>query len=390
MKKSPILAMRIWFTVLLPVTFFSILVLGCEVAPEPDEELYETHQKTLSILTWNIQALFDGEEAGNEYEEYLSSSGWVEEKYLGRINAIAQAFEKLESDLPDIIALEEVENAGILTDIAEGPLKDQGFKWSFFASIPDSSLGLGVLSRFEIRKARSHAVYDSGELTPRPAAEVEITPEGKPLILFICHWKSKLGGDDATESLRRSSARILLRRMREIWSADPSMPVLIMGDLNENHDEFYRRYGEAISALLPDDPQAAYISGFEGFGDSENSDAAALPPEKIQADYLVLCKTKPPLAEYFPPEAICLYSPWGTELQDGSYYYKNNWETIDHFLLSTGFFDDSGWEFSSCRVLNIEPFANSRGYPNAYNPRNGAGLSDHLPLLLTLKLVSED
>jgi hypothetical protein len=178
--------------------------------------------------------------------------------------------------------------------------------------------------------------------------------------------------------------------MREIWSADPSMPVLIMGDLNENHDEFYRRYGEAISALLPDDPRAAYISGFEDSGDGENSGAGALPPEKIQADYLVLCKTKPPLAEYFPPEAICLYSPWGNELQNGSYYYKNNWETIDHFLLSSGFFDDSGWDFSSCIVLDSEPFANSRGYPNAYRPGNGSGLSDHLPLLLTLKFISGD
>jgi hypothetical protein len=69
---------------------------------------------------------------------------------------------------------------------------------------------------------------------------------------------------------------------------------------------------------------------------------------------------------------------------NGSYYYKDNWETIDHFLLTEQFFDKAGWDFSTCRVLAGEPFTNAKGTPAAYNPRSGYGLSDHLPLMLEL------
>jgi hypothetical protein len=99
---------------------------------------------------------------------------------------------------------------------------------------------------------------------------------------------------------------------------------------------------------------------------------------------LVLSGEKPPVAATFGASMPAFYSPWGQELEKGSYYYKNNWETIDHFLLTAPFFDGAGWDFSSCRVVAQEPFTNAKGLPAAYNPRTGYGLSDHLPLLLTL------
>jgi hypothetical protein len=145
-----------------------------------------------------------------------------------------------------------------------------------------------------------------------------------------------------------------------------------MGDLNENYDEFYRRGGTTLSALLPDDPDALDLVGAEYAGAS------------AQSGFLALSGEKPPRAAYFDSSTPVFYSPWGQELQNGSYYYRNEWETIDHFLLSEQFFDQKGWDFSSCRVLAQEPFVDEGGVPAAYNPRSGNGLSDHLPLLLVL------
>jgi exonuclease III len=196
-----------------------------------------------------------------------------------------------------------------------------------------------------------------------------------PLVVFVCHWKSKLGGDDATESTRRASARIIVRRIQELVESEPDLPVIVMGDLNENHDEFYRRSGAVLSALLPDDPRAAEVAGQYDNG--------------LQKDFLILSKSKPPVPRYFPPGTVTLYTPW-TELEDGSYYYKNAWETIDHFLLSPQLFDKTGWDYATCQVLNEPPFVSAKGLPLAYNPRTGGGLSDHLPLLLFLKMHGED
>jgi endonuclease/exonuclease/phosphatase family metal-dependent hydrolase len=331
----------------------------------------------LRILTWNVQAVFDGEDNGAEYEEYTELSGWNSEKYAGRLNGIARAIGQIEAGAPDILALEEIENARVLEDLARGPLSKSAYRYTYFASLPGASLGIGVLSRTPFTRTILHSFTGEDAGTPRPVAEVWVRPGNEDLVLLVCHWKSKLEGDEVTEAQRRFSARVLLRRLREIEQEAPGTPVLIMGDLNENHDEYYRQAGAYICALLPDDPRAAGLTGLYGLGGE--------PASEAQRDFLVLTGNKPPRAKYFVPETMVLYSPWNQELKEGSYLYKNQWETIDHFLINNALFDTLGWEFSACQVLNSEPFMNPRGHPDTYVPRTGAGLSDHLPLLLTVE-----
>jgi endonuclease/exonuclease/phosphatase family metal-dependent hydrolase len=380
------------------------LVSGCAgcnsgvVEDKPPEK-----PASLAIMTWNIQALFDGTDNGTEYDEYRDSAGWTQEKYKGRLNVIAAAIAGLERK-PDIIALQEIESPMVAIDLA-AELSANGYGWTYFANIPGMALGVGLLSRFPFAEARSHSVYIDGEIAPRPMLEAKINTTGaasgktasgssaNPLLLFVCHWKSKLGGDDATEIARRASARIILRRLRELAETEPDLPVVIMGDLNENHDDFYRRGGKVISALMPDDPRAAEFSGLYGIDSGSPQSAATIT--EMQKDFLILAKNKPPAARYFPSGAITLYSPWFAELQNGSddssgsYYYKNDWETIDHFLLSPQFFSGTGWDFENARILNIPPFTSAKGVPVAYNPRTGSGMSDHIPLLLLLKKNEE-
>jgi endonuclease/exonuclease/phosphatase family metal-dependent hydrolase len=377
---------------LLCAALLPVLVTGCascEVSVTKDNA--PGTPASLAIMTWNMQALFDGTDNGTEYDEYRESAGWTQEKYKGRLNIITAAIGGLERK-PDIIALQELESSMVAIDLAAA-LSKHGYNWTHFANIPGMSLGVGILSRFPFAEVKSHSVYIDGEIAPRPMLEARInTSENavdSSLLLFVCHWKSKLGGDDATESGRRASARIILRRLRELAETEPELPVVIMGDLNENHDDFYRRGEKVISALMPDDLRAAEFSGLYGI-DSESQRAAAVIAEK-QKDFLILVKNKPPVAQYFPSGTITLYSPWFAELRkedddsSGSYYYKNNWETIDHFLLSPQFFNGTGWEFETARILNFPPFTSAKGTPVAYNPRTGSGMSDHLPLLLLLK-----
>ncbi|MDR1902177.1 MAG: endonuclease/exonuclease/phosphatase family protein, partial [Treponema sp.] len=225
-------------------------------------EAEKDRRENISVMTWNLQALFDGTEAGNEYDEYRGGA-WNKEKYAARLNALVQAVESL-GNTPDILALEEVENDGVLKDLAGRMPAGRGYRWTFFSNNPGHSLGVGVLSRFPFTKAAAHSLNYQGEAVPRPVLELWVEVRGAPVVLFVCHWKSKLGGEDATEKMRRGAARIILRRIREIRETRPSVPVLIMGDLNENHDEFYRRNGAVLSALIPDDPGAAALAGFGG------------------------------------------------------------------------------------------------------------------------------
>ncbi|MDR2865277.1 MAG: endonuclease/exonuclease/phosphatase family protein [Spirochaetaceae bacterium] len=381
---------RVRFFLALAACVFPMIISSCfgscGVYPGAEGALENT---SLSIATWNMQALFDGKDDGWEYEEYRAGSGWSEEKYNARLNHIAEAIKGMGENSPDIIALIELENKNILEKLGSEYLAQEAYKYYFFAGNTGYSLGIGILSKYPFSKATAHSINVDGEIIPRPITEVEFSPKEENIILFACHWKSKLGGDEKTEALRREAARLILRRQKEIRQENPKTPILVLGDLNENYDEFYRRSGQVICALMPDDPEAARIAGYlllETDGESspkENSDVQSVK-ESDEQDFLIISEEKPPVSSFFVNCTGVFYSPWCSELKNGSYFYSGGWETIDHFLLNEAFFNTEGWQFKDCFVMDTEPFVNSKGEPNLYNARTGSGLSDHLPLLLRL------
>ncbi|MHB9294624.1 hypothetical protein PilKf_00348 [Pillotina sp. SPG140] len=315
--------------------------------------------ESLTFVSWNVQTLYDGEDQGTEYTEYQFQAGWSEKKYQARLTSFAHVLKQINAD---VLSLIEVENAGILEDLNA----QLGYQSLFFGANGDL-LGIGIMSRYPIVESKLHSYTADKKTVPRPIVEIRIIVHGKPVVVMACHWKSKSGGEDAeTEQSRRNSAQIVRRRLQELQTENPLLPVLIMGDLNERYDEFEKK--PYITALMPDSPEAVNRAGTE-------------------KDFLIISTEKPPVARYFPADSLVLYSPWGNELHNGSYYYQKAWETIDHILVNTQLFDGNDWDFKSSTVLNTEPFVNANGIPNRYNPSTGNGLSDHLPLQLTINFI---
>ena len=365
MKTKPKNA-RALFRAILPAVA-ALCFLGCVMSGEGAES--RAANNSVAIMTWNLQLLFDDIEEGTEFGEFTESSGWNREKYAARLNVIAKAIGELER-APDIIAVQEVESARVVADLADS-LSAHRYGWTHFARLPGMSLGVGLLSRYPLEQAISHSIDIDGDIAPRPILEAKVNLPESPLLLFACHWKSKLGGEDKTESTRQASARVIIRRMRELAETDPQIPVIVLGDLNATHDEFERNGGTMMRALMPDNPAAAEFARAWG--------------NEPQLDFLVISHDKPPEAKHFPDGTFAFYSPWTVEKEDGSYFFRNSWETIDHFLLSSQLFDGIGWQFHDSQVVKVPPFATYAGLPNAYNPRTGRGVSDHLPLMLLLR-----
>ncbi|MDR2951906.1 MAG: endonuclease/exonuclease/phosphatase family protein, partial [Treponema sp.] len=324
--------------------FAAMLLTGCGAYGSKAEKTPQNNE-TISLMTWNVNNLFDGKDNGTEYAEYRQASGWSEEKYLGRINAISAAIGKVEP-APDIITLEEVESLDILEQLAESL---SGYSWIHFANNPDAPLGLGIVSRFPLTEIKAHSITIHGDTAPRPVLETRVLVKEREFVIFICHWKSKIGKEGATENARKASARVIIRRISELWQDEPGLGVIIAGDLNENHDEFSRLDSKVLSALLPDDPHCAQLAGY---GDKTGETGTSL-----QKDFIIISRNKPPAADYFPEESVVLFSPWLEDIHNGSYYKKNNWETIDHFLISGHFFNNSGLNYKKTEVIDYEPFA---------------------------------
>lgn len=350
----------------------TLLFLSCTACENPfSAKKPPTHFR---LASWNLQAFFDGQEAGTEYADFKAKASWNEVCYKNRLQLLTEALSRWpepqtrgEQPGPDIIALLEVENAGVLQDLRTGPFARFQYAYSAFSANPASPLGLGILSRFPILSTRSHSLQTASYSTPRPMLEAEIELPGERLFLFVCHWKSKLGSSsEETEALRRSSAELVTRRLHELNQEHPDTQplVLVVGDLNENADEFERQGEGYLTALMPADRAA------ETFPEADTEPCPFINISGSPADLSVPASGP-----------LTLYSPWYKAAWPGSYAYQGNWETIDHILMTPAFFNGTGWEYGSFSVCDQSPFVNDGGYPNSFNPRTGTGVSDHLPIM---------
>lgn len=129
----------------------------------------------LKIATFNTQNLFDGKIDGSEYSEFKNGS-WGMGQYTHKLNQITTILLDLNAD---IIALQEIENEGVLKDLAQ----KTGYKFYKFATLNSRSpVGLGFLSRLPFTTSKKFIV--DGVKT-RPILMVCV--DFKELCLFNAH-----------------------------------------------------------------------------------------------------------------------------------------------------------------------------------------------------------
>ena len=334
--------------------------------------------RTITVVSYNVENLFDAEPDGGEYREFTRAGGWSEELYTAKLRAVAAALDAADSRGADLVALQEVEHHGAARRLVELELDGLGYRHVVWLPDPHNANGPVVLSKLPVRRVGALWV-DSGpvagpdaglgdrlERPLRPILEVEVAlgpePDAPSLFLFNNHWKSKLGGAAETEVYRRRAAAVLGARLQEIGAADPAAEILVVGDLNESIDEYERQGRRYATALMPAGAPAA-AGGLRVTGTVPR---AGTPPE--------------------------LFSPWLSHDADaeppGSYRYGDDWQTIDHLLLGPGLFDERGLSYAAGGFAVIhDGLLGGDGAPRAFyrGPPTG-GYSDHLPLRLDLTL----
>ena len=324
------------------------------------------------ILSYNVQNLFDDVHDGTEYYDYdPSGDEWNSELFHLKLLQLSDVLSRHPEGGADVVLLQEIENGNALNTLITYYLKGCGYRHSCVTEESACAVNTAVLSRFPIEDVRAHTVSLDGALAGRPILESKLLVGEQTLRLFNCHWKSKSGGAAETEPLRRASAAVLAARLRQIAEENPDASVVVAGDLNECIDEWERIKGAYRTALLP---QGEYTG---------------LPPAELMRSIGVTGDASAvPVSE----DQVVLVSPWlSPALQGqgdtcGSYAFRGDWETIDHFLLSAALYDGRGIEFESFRVISDETLLNDDGYPLRWISDLGTGYSDHLPILLRCRL----
>lgn len=298
--------------------------------------------KQLTIMSWNVQNLFDDKDHGDEYIEFSVQNGeWNSELYNKRLSLLSGI---ISSNNPDIVALQEIEGERVLKDFVNNYLKEYKY---YIATDSLSAVEVGFISKIPISRVGIIEVGDPIDGL-RPILEVLFTLDGKDLIIFNNHWKSKSGGGG--EKLRIKSASVLKKRLWEIRDKE----FIVLGDLNENFDEYLRVNKGYKTALLLDE---------EGDGISISAS------KKIKDKYL--------------------YTPWEDSNNKGSYIYRGDWEAIDHFLLCKKLLDNESIFYSSFMVDIQSTLFFTDNKLNSWKTYIGSGYSDHLPIILTLSVENK-
>jgi len=197
------------------------------------------------------------------------------------------------------------------------------------------------------------------------------------MVIFACHWKSKLEGEAETEPARRAAAALIANRIRKLQVERPSVPIIVCGDFNESPDEYIRVdrcYPTAImcsgvgvpAMAIEGEPLWAY-----GSLDSAQGADSILSADSVQDAGLY--------------ERIELYTPWVEHPDKFSLAYREKREQYDGFLLNRSLKDGIGLEYQDFYVADAPMLFTAEGVPREW--RGTDGYSDHLPVELVLSVV---
>lgn len=258
-------------------------------------------ERTFAIAELNCENLFDTIHAtGHADEQYTpqSSRHWETQRYRRKLNSLAREIVSMDAPAPpDIVALLEVENAGVLSDLTtRTPLSPLGYRYIIGDGADNRGINTALLYlEGSFRPTRIFQLLGKSEqramaLNTRSILGVQgVARSGDTLTLLVVHAPSKVGGT-AADKKRAIVFGALRRYANSLLSTPQHANIIILGDFNE----------EASAPAL-----------------RKQLDAQA-PPRNPRPDRLYNLALRP-------------HSLHGTP---GTYRYQGHWQMIDQCLLS--------------------------------------------------------
>ncbi|WP_456452875.1 endonuclease/exonuclease/phosphatase family protein [Hydrogenimonas sp.] len=309
----------------------------------------------IRVASWNVENLFDLKKSGFEYTEYIpfTGYGWNEKAFATKVANISRVICDLR---PDIIGLQEVESDAALAALQKG-VKECGWPMPHraIADAKPTVVKTALLSRFPVLSKRE--IDPDGTLKTRNILEVTVEVAGRPLTLFINHWKSRSG----PESRRLVSARALVKRLKRLPRGSD---YILLGDFNSDWDEW---------RTLPRDRRLNDTGGLAGINHILKTIRNGKPVTKHSIRW----------GEHYD---LWLELPPQKRWSHNFYGHKN---ALDHILLPASMFDGKGIDYRDKSFGRFTPYYlfTDRGaiyrWQMAKKRRGkhlGRGYSDHLPI----------
>jgi endonuclease/exonuclease/phosphatase family metal-dependent hydrolase len=334
--------------------------------PIPTAIVTTTHfTDTVTIMSYNVENLFDMVNDGNEYPEFKPNHcDWNDFTFQVRLQNIASV---LISARPAIAALYEVENLNVL-DALRDVLKKKGLDYPYrvIGDKPNQAMtNPSILSMFPIISSQGIGTVKTDVYWSRNILQAAIRIGTDTLIIFANHWPSR----KHPESYRIAAAEKLAEQIKRLPA---SAQYIIMGDFNEDYNECEKVFTDGMD-------DAKGVTGI-------NHILHTVTSKPYQFATYVTEMTLPSLSESNQ------YDLWFElpENKRGSYSFHGQWGTIDHMLLPKTLYDEKGISYldNSFNVFTMRdsllkdkaPYRWQVAYGAFCKYHKGKGYSDHLPI----------
>lgn len=249
--------------------------------PKREEPKVRKFDGVVTIATFNVLNLFD------EHDDPYHSDEGTEAKSAAELKALAESIHKIDAD---VLALQEVENRGLLEKFNAAMLADMGYaNVVLFEGNDLRGIDVAILSRLPVGPVTSHRHLKfsdgSGGMMKfnRDLLRARIEPEGfTPFEVFVVHFKSKRGGATQTETYRLGECQRAREILTGILSKDAEARFVICGDFNDSYDskpmKVLRGEGEfALRDFMADVPKE--IASYNRMRDAGVIDFILASPE---------------------------------------------------------------------------------------------------------------
>lgn len=310
---------------------------------------------------YNLENYYDtiNDPAKND-EEFLpyGTNRYTSEVYRDKTSKLEEVLSQIGTDIsPDglsMIGCAEIENETVLKDLCNTPgLKNRNYKIVHYDSPDERGVDVALLYNpkyFTPKFSESLFVDlkndDGTQRFTRDVLYVKGAYNNETIHVFVNHWPSRRGGEEASAPGRAKAASVVKHKIDSIQLKNADAKIIVMGDLN-------------------DDPVNESVTRVIGAtGDREKATGKKM------------------------------FNPWMRLYKEGlgTLAYNDAWNLFDQILISSSWLDkkQAGFFFKEERIFKkefmIEQNGRYKGYPlRTYSAgKYLGGYSDHFPTYIVL------
>jgi len=350
-------------TTIITIISLILIITSCNIkGNRKSKKDISSKEKSLNsyvIAFYNVENLFDIYDDPKTFDEEFTPSGkkhWDKKRYDKKLNDLSWVLSKLNSELPTLIGLSEVENRKVVEDLANTKLLSKGNYKVVHEESPDvRGIDVALMYRSDLFEYISHeSIPIHVKADPRSKLRDILYVKGKfygsdeIFHILVNHWKSRRGGREETEFKRIACAEVLKNEVGKILNNDKDANIIIMGDLNDEPEN------KSVNSVLF----------------ATNNIGKTKPHELYNLMYNKSIK------------------------EEGTNSRNYKWFMLDNLIVSQSLVDDKdfyaenkeGQIFKSDKILYYNAKANFKTPNKTYGGKNYyGGYSDHLAVYFILK-----